>query len=133
MWLTVLGAIYGSIATLLNDFENHKTEDQYQDQLIIKRFGFEFVQWMFGLFYCAFWVQDREELQGLLFGAMVTRQIVRQVKETAIPFAQMWWAERAENKKEKEKPAGLSKEEVLLKKIEHEHGLEEYDEFNDFL
>ena len=55
----MLAEVYGSVATLLNDFENRKTEVDYQNQLIIKRFGFEFVQWMFGLFYCAFWVQVR--------------------------------------------------------------------------
>ena len=68
-----------------------------------------------------------------MFGAMVTRQIVRQVRETLIPFVQMWRVEKAEDKKQKEKPVELSKEEALLKTIEREHGLEEYDEFNDFL
>ena len=147
IWLTVVGEVYTSVATRLNDFENHKTEDKYQDQLIIKRFSFEFVQWLFGLFYSAFWNQDREELSALLFGAMVTRQIVRQVRETLVPVAQEWRAERAEaNKsdadKKKDKAAvaaaaaasgGDSEVTELQKTIEHEHALEEYSEFGDFL
>ena len=32
-------------------------------------------QWFFGLFYTAFWTQNREELSGLLFNALVIKQV----------------------------------------------------------
>ena len=44
MWLTVMGELYGRVAVRLNGWENHKTEDEYQNHLIIKKFSFEFVQ-----------------------------------------------------------------------------------------
>ena len=74
-WLTVMGELYGRVAVRLNGWENHKTEDEYQNHLIIKKFSFEFVQWFFGLFYTAFWTQNREELSGLLFNALVIKQV----------------------------------------------------------
>lgn len=147
VWLTVVGEIYTAVAKKLNDFENHKTENDYQDHLIVKRFCFEFVQWLFGLFYTAFWTQDREELSALLFGAMVTRQIVRHAKEMILPFVQSWREQRANSKEE---PNGTAAEEsaapaasttkerapdlsAMQKAIQREYELEEYSEFDDFL
>lgn len=147
VWLTVVGEIYTTIAKKLNDFENHKTESQYQDHLIIKRFCFEFVQWLFGLFYSAFWIQDREELSALLFGAMVTRQIVRHARETLLPLVQTWREQRATAKEPKKTatessvaPAasgaansGSPDSIALQETIEREFSLDKYSEFDDFL
>lgn len=140
IWLTVVGEIYTTVAKNLNDFENHKTENQYQDHLIIKRFCFEFVQWLFGLFYTAFWRQDRAELSGLLFGAMVTRPIVRHVKAALLPVANAWCAQRAKATEEKAaSPASTTPTQrsldlsAIQRAIEREYELEEYSEFDDFL
>ena len=40
----------------LNKFENHRTQTEYVDSLILKAFGFQFVNNYFTLFYIAFLV-----------------------------------------------------------------------------
>eukprot|EP01050_Picozoa_sp_SAG11_P012515 SAG11_NODE_1395_length_5038_cov_1.168050_1_plen_77_part_00 len=41
--IVVAGIIYELIAEKLNDFENYRTETEYQDGLITKNFLFQFV------------------------------------------------------------------------------------------
>jgi hypothetical protein len=56
MWCVhqVMGAYYGDIATRLNDYENHRTNTLYEDQLIVKHFLFQFVNSYISFFYIAF-------------------------------------------------------------------------------
>jgi hypothetical protein len=46
--------IYGRLARVLTDMENHKTENQYQDSYILKVFAFQFVNAFNSLCYIAF-------------------------------------------------------------------------------
>ena len=48
------GKIFGIFADMLNDWENHRTQIQYDDNKIVKTFMFEFVNNYFLLFYFAF-------------------------------------------------------------------------------
>ena len=41
--IQVFSVLYEAIAVGMNDWENHRTETQYQDQLILKNFVFQFV------------------------------------------------------------------------------------------
>lgn len=50
----MLNAIYGSIAIALNDYENHRTDTQYEDALIAKTFIFQYVNSFASLFYISF-------------------------------------------------------------------------------
>jgi hypothetical protein len=50
----VLNAIYGSVAIALNDYENHRTDTQYEDALIAKTFIFQYVNSFASLFYISF-------------------------------------------------------------------------------
>lgn len=52
--IVIFGAIYESCATSLTSWENHRTETEYQDQLILKNFGFQFVNNYFVLFYIGY-------------------------------------------------------------------------------
>ena len=47
-------ALYNGIARTLNDWENHRTDTQYEDALIGKTFMFQFVNSYISLFYIAF-------------------------------------------------------------------------------
>ena len=42
VWITVMNIVYFKIAKWLNDKENHRTETEHEDQLIIKTFLFQF-------------------------------------------------------------------------------------------
>lgn len=50
----MLNTIYGSIAIALNDYENHRTDTQYEDALIAKTFIFQYVNSFASLFYISF-------------------------------------------------------------------------------
>eukprot|EP00937_MAST-01D_sp_MAST-1D-sp2_P004704 g4704.t1 len=54
MQILVLNEVIIVIAVALNNYENHKTETQYEDGLIAKVFVFQFVNSFFSLFYVAF-------------------------------------------------------------------------------
>lgn len=49
-----MNIIYGKVAALMNDWENHETETQYNDNLAVKLFLFKFVNSYSSLFYLAF-------------------------------------------------------------------------------
>lgn len=49
-----MGLVYESIAEWLNDIENYRTPTEYEDQLIVKNFAFQFVNNYFLLFYISY-------------------------------------------------------------------------------
>lgn len=49
-----MGFIYEAVAEWLNELENYRTKTEYNDQLIIKNFAFQFVNNYFLLFYIAY-------------------------------------------------------------------------------
>jgi hypothetical protein len=52
--IQILNAIYSTIAKSLNDYENHRTDNEYEDSLIGKTFVFQFVNSFAALGYLAF-------------------------------------------------------------------------------
>eukprot|EP01051_Picozoa_sp_SAG22_P012592 SAG22_NODE_1324_length_4742_cov_2.192117_1_plen_1423_part_00 len=52
--IVVSGLIYRGVAELLTKWENHRTQTEYQDNLITKQFSFEFINNYFVLFYIAY-------------------------------------------------------------------------------
>lgn len=55
--IQILNYIFGLVATKLNDYENHRTETQYENSLIAKTILFKFVNSYNSLFYIAFFKQ----------------------------------------------------------------------------
>jgi hypothetical protein len=47
----IFGVLYNKLAYKLNDMENHRTDTEYNNHLIMKLFMFQFVNWYSGLFY----------------------------------------------------------------------------------
>ena len=52
--ITILSTVYAKLAVMLTDWENPRTASEYQDDLTIKMFLFEFVNTYSSLFYIAF-------------------------------------------------------------------------------
>ena len=50
----IYGTIFESLATRLTNWENHRTQTQYDNALVVKNFLFQFVNNYFVLFYIAF-------------------------------------------------------------------------------
>ena len=54
--IAIMNFVYGKVAVLLTNWENHRTESQYSGALITKMFVFQFVNSYSSLFYVAFMV-----------------------------------------------------------------------------
>ena len=54
IWITVMNVIYREVAVKMNDEENHRTETEHEDALIVKLFVFQFFNSYMALFYIAF-------------------------------------------------------------------------------
>jgi len=104
--IIVLGAIYESIATKLNDYENHQTEIEYIDALTTKKFGFQFVNSYTALMVTAFLLnhvtlfsvepqcesapdekQDcTTQVSALILSTMLSNTFVGNLIETLVPY-----------------------------------------------
>jgi len=54
LWITLMNVFYRRVAQYLNSRENHRTETEHEDALIIKTFLFQFANSYTALFYIAF-------------------------------------------------------------------------------
>ncbi|KAK7066480.1 Anoctamin-8 [Halocaridina rubra] len=77
---------YTKVAVWLNDIENYRAEETYQNHLITKLAVFRFVNSFLSLFYIAFYLQDMERLKEQLAALLLTRQVVGNIKESCIPY-----------------------------------------------
>lgn len=97
--IQVCNSIYSDVALKLNDYENHRTNTEYEDALITKTFLFEFVNSFISLFYTAFvkphlLLSDPcingdclSELQTTLGTIFMTRIFLGNFTEVVIPAA----------------------------------------------
>ncbi|XP_039765784.1 anoctamin-8-like isoform X1 [Pararge aegeria] len=78
--------VYARIARWLNDKENYRLETKYENHLILKIALFQFVNSFMSLFYIAFYLQDMDKLKEQLAVLLITRQIIGNLKESALPY-----------------------------------------------
>lgn len=105
LMITILDPIWRSISLWLTQMENHRTNQAYEDALVIKRFSFMFVSNYVSLFYIAFvrpWVGNGEEscakssvtgladctveLEAQLLSMIITKTTVQQALEILLPW-----------------------------------------------
>eukprot|EP00601_Ochromonadales_sp_CCMP2298_P007360 CAMPEP_0173208830 /NCGR_PEP_ID=MMETSP1141-20130122/22749_1 /TAXON_ID=483371 /ORGANISM="non described non described, Strain CCMP2298" /LENGTH=736 /DNA_ID=CAMNT_0014135355 /DNA_START=177 /DNA_END=2384 /DNA_ORIENTATION=+ len=95
--IQVLNALYSSVAIRLTEYENHRTDTEYEDFLIGKTFVFQFINSFASLFYLAFlkpYLQNLDpclescmvELQAGLGTIFMTRLATGSVLKLAIPY-----------------------------------------------
>lgn len=78
--------VYRSVATRLTDRENHRTEEEYQNNLMIKRFLFEAFDCYVSLFYLAFVQFDMLKLRNELISLYTVDSIRRIATECILPM-----------------------------------------------
>lgn len=61
--IQVFNFIFNRVAVKLNNLENHRTQSEYEDSLIVKSYLFQFVNSFFSLFYIAFF---KTQIEGCL-------------------------------------------------------------------
>ena len=118
--IPVLDFFFNKVATVLNDWENHRTESEYQFHLTAKVLSFRLVNCFCSLYYYAF--SGRHSILRLtvqLASFMVVGQCTKKIKEVLIPCLRRklktWFAQRA-LKKEKLK-AEQKQKKVSLKTL----------------
>lgn len=93
--IQVMNMVYGGLALKLNDYENHRTDTEYEDSLIAKTFVFQFVNSYASLIYIAFikgYTQDiceggcMDELATSLGTIFLTRLAVGNLTEVGVPY-----------------------------------------------
>jgi threonine/homoserine/homoserine lactone efflux protein len=104
-----LNGFFGEVALKLNNYENHRTDTEYEDSLIAKTFCFQFVNSYASLFYIAFvkpFIQDVDpclpggcmgELQITLGTIFLTRLLIGNLTEIGIPLIQTYMEEGKRN------------------------------------
>ncbi|XP_037877101.1 anoctamin-8 isoform X3 [Bombyx mori] len=78
--------VYARIARWLNDKENYRLDTKYENHLIVKIALFQFVNSFMSLFYIAFYLQDMDKLKEQLAVLLITRQVIGNLKESALPY-----------------------------------------------
>ncbi|CAH1392682.1 unnamed protein product [Nezara viridula] len=84
--ITLLDEAYYKVACWLNDKENYRLETKYENHLIVKVALFQFVNSFLSLFYIAFYLQDQEKLKEQLAALLIARQVIGNLKESALPY-----------------------------------------------
>lgn len=67
--IALMNLVYDALALKLNDWENHRTQSDYENSLIIKKVGYQFVNYYISLFYVAF---VKEHVEGCDKGDCMT-------------------------------------------------------------
>ncbi|XP_043472779.1 anoctamin-8 isoform X2 [Leptopilina heterotoma] len=84
--IALMDEAYFKVAVWLNDIENYRLDSEYENHLIYKVALFQFVNSFLSLFYIAFYIQDQEKLKEQLAALLIARQIIGNLKESAIPY-----------------------------------------------
>ncbi|ETV97119.1 hypothetical protein, variant 1 [Aphanomyces invadans] len=88
--IEVMDMLYLRLARWLTNLENYRTAAEFENQLIIKRMPFHFININASLLYLAFVAQDMERLRRRLWILMVGMQCLDNVKEVAMPYLMVW-------------------------------------------
>lgn len=83
--LPQISKLYGYLAEMLTEMENHQTESQYEIHLALKRVTFELTNNFCILFYIAFIQNDLDLLRYALSVLFVSQSIFSNFEEVIIP------------------------------------------------
>lgn len=82
----VMDVAYQQLAWRLNEFENYRTAREFEDNLVLKRMPFHFVNSNASLWFLAFYVQNLERVRERLWILLVGMQLLDNFKEVGLPF-----------------------------------------------
>ena len=129
LFVPLFNMAYRKLALVLNNHENHRTETQYKDALVIKLAAFQFVNCYASLFYAAFVVRDIDRLTTQLTSLLFTSQILFGTIEVATPLALKLYAAYAGSSAHKE-----GDKQRVISKASSEAGMSPYPSvYDDYL
>lgn len=84
VWL--MNYYYKKLATALTDWENHRTQSEYDWHRVSKLVVFEFVNNFSSLFYIAFYIQDTDMLCSQVATMLIVTQMINHFQEALLPY-----------------------------------------------
>lgn len=97
----VVNLYYRKLATYLTEWENHRTQSQYDRHRVTKLVLFEFVNNFMSLFYIAFVIQDLDMLKSQLQTMLIISQGINNFQEALLPLALKYYSVKVLSWKEK--------------------------------
>merc|ERR1712141_935474 len=82
----IMNLYYLHLAHHLTEWENHRTQEQFERYVVVKLILFEFVNTFLSLFYIAFYMKDIKMLKPQVQTMLIVLQIVNQLQETILPI-----------------------------------------------
>lgn len=138
--ILILNTVYRGVAKKLNDLENHRTDREYENHLVIKVFLFQFCNSFASFFYIAFVKRTAEgkcldndcmsELRNQLLILFLIRIIVGNTLEVVVPYLKyQFQLYRERHGAGDEKVAhNYIEEQAKLMPYEHNEAFEDYNE-----
>ena len=84
--ITVLNYIYKLLAEFLNHFENHRTDSDFEDSLVVKTFLFQFVNSNAAIFYSAFVTRDYVATNIQIATVIISKQAIDLATTAILPM-----------------------------------------------
>ncbi|KAF1327051.1 Anoctamin-like protein, partial [Globisporangium splendens] len=142
--ILILNTVYRGVAKKLNDLENHRTDREYENHLVIKVFLFQFCNSFASFFYIGFVKKPVEghclldsngesncmgELQDQLLVLFLIRIIVGNTLEVVVPYLKYQFQLYRERKGLDDKVShNYIEEQAKLMPYEHNEAFEDYNE-----
>lgn len=82
----VMNAYYRRLATYLTEWENHRTQSQFERHRVTKLVLFEFVNNFMSLFYIAYYIQDMDLLKYQVAVMLIILQTINHFQECFLPL-----------------------------------------------
>ncbi|KAJ8961004.1 hypothetical protein NQ318_020308 [Aromia moschata] len=103
----IMNLYYRKLANFLTEWENHRTQSQYERHRVTKLVLFEFVNSFLSLFYIAFIIRDMDMLKSQLQTMLIISQAINNFQETVLPLAIKYYAMKVLHLKQRflEKPS----------------------------
>jgi anoctamin-10 len=87
--IVVLDIVWKRAARYLTDWENHRTDTEWEKSYIFKKFGFMFINNTMAAFYTAFFEQDIGRLNMLMYSLIIVKQVSSFLKHVTVPIAKI--------------------------------------------
>jgi hypothetical protein len=92
--IIIFGQIYNKVALLLVNWENHRFDKSWENSLIMKTFGFQFLNAYIALFAIAFEERDYNKLALNLAAILILKQLALNLKDYFYPMFRIYLRKR---------------------------------------
>lgn len=95
VFIIFMNAVYSKVAQKVTDWENHRTDNEYENALILKTFAFQFVNSYISLFYIAFIKSQNFDIFGKELKCQYNGSCLKelQIQLASIFLIQMFWGQ----------------------------------------